>query len=307
MKFAAIFLIASSLITWAQPTPFEAPKTPGALSPDTVIATIDGKKLTYGDVQAYLRGLPPQMQQNAMRNRKQFIQQFALMQHLSELSEKAKLAEKSPYKEAIAINRMNVLSQAQINERYTSFPVHLEEQQKFYDENKGRFDQVKLKVIYIPFSANPSDSSGGKKPLSEQQAKENAEQLVKEIKGGADFVKLVKDNSEDATSKAKDGDFGAVSRSDNLPEPIRTTVFALKAGEVSNPVRQPNGFYIFRAEEISAKPFGEVKDQIYNELKNVRLKEWIDARTKELNIKFEDNEFFSGTGMPSPATNPPNK
>ena len=48
-------------------------------APGTVIATIDGQKVTYADVEKYLRGLPPQMQQSAMQNRKQFIQQYGLM------------------------------------------------------------------------------------------------------------------------------------------------------------------------------------------------------------------------------------
>jgi parvulin-like peptidyl-prolyl isomerase len=91
-----------------------------------------------------------------------------------------------------------------------------------------------------------------------------------------------------------------------LPEAIRNTVFTLKAGEVSDPVRQPNGFYVFRAEEVSAKPYDDVKDQIFNELKSARLKQWLDKTTKELNIQYEDNEFFSVTAAP-PATPQPKK
>jgi len=304
MKSAAFVLLVCGAV-WAQVTAFEAPKPAGGLAPDTVIATIGGKKLTYKEVQTYMNGLPQAMQQNAMANRKQFIQQIALMQRLSELAEQDKLDLKSPYKEAIALNRMNVLSQAQINETYNRFPIPPDEQKKYYEENKNRYEQVKLKVIYIAFSANPAKSTQVKKSLSEPEAKAKAEQLVKEIRGGADFVKLVKEHSEDATSKAKDGDFGTISRSDNLPEAIRNAVFVLKTGEISDPVRQPNGFYIFRAEAISAKPYEEVKDQIFTDLKNARLMQWLDQTTKELNIQFENNEFFSVTAAPSqPAPQP---
>src|SRR5690349_5957786 len=113
--------------------------------PETVIATIDGKKLTYGELEHFMQGLPPQTRQAAMRNRKQFVQQFALMQRLSELAEKSKLEEKSPYKEALVFNRMNILMQAQINETYNSFPVPPEEEKKFYEENKSKYEQVTLK------------------------------------------------------------------------------------------------------------------------------------------------------------------
>ena len=49
---------------------------------------------------------------------------------------------------------------------------------------------------------------------------------------------------------------------DNLPDAIRTAIFALKAGEVSAPVKQPNGFYLFRAEEVSAQPLAEVQEEV---------------------------------------------
>jgi peptidyl-prolyl cis-trans isomerase C len=276
--------------------------------PETVIATIDGKKLTYGELEHFMQGLPPQTRQAAMRNRKQFVQQFALMQRLSELAEKSKLEEKSPYKEALVFNRMNILMQAQINETYNSFPVPPEEEKKFYEENKSKYEQVTLKVIYIPFTAHAAGAAAeGQKHLTEEEAKAKAEQLVKEIRGGADFVKLVKENSEDATSKAKDGDFGTLSRADNLPESIRSVVFNLKAGEVSEPARQPNGFYVFRAEAVSAKPYTEVREQIFNELKNAKLKAWMDSTTKSLDIKFEDDQPVPGAALPVPGAAQPTK
>ena len=308
MKFTILFLTVSSAAVRAQATAFETPKPRASaqLSPDTVLATVEGRKLTYGDVQKYMSALPPQMRQSAMANRKQLIQQLALMQRLSELAEKEKLDQQSPYKEALAFNRINVLSQAKVNEMYNGYSVQLEEQKKFYDEHKNRYEQVKVKVIYIPFHANAGKESEEKRALTEEQAKEKAEHLVKEIKGGADFVKVVKENSEDATSKAKDGDFGTISRTDNLPEAIHTKIFALKTGEVSDPVRQPNGFYIFRAEEISSKSFDEVQEQISGEVKNAHLKQWLATKTKELDIKFEDNDFFSGAALPGAGAPRPN-
>jgi len=302
MKLLSILLAAFAVQGWAQTQPAAS-----NLTPDTVIATIGGKKLTYAEVQSYLRGLPQQMQQSAMRSRKQFIEQYALMLRLSDMAEKAKLDEKSPYKESLAFNRMNILTQAQISQIYDNFPVSLEDEQKYYEANKSRYDQVKLKVIYIAFSA--MDNKGAtdeKKHLSEEEAKAKAEHLVEEIRGGADFVKLVKENSEDASSKGKDGDFGTFARTDNLPESVHNVVFSLKAGEVSAPVRQANGFYIFRAEEVSQKPFDQVSSQITSELRNAHLKEFLDSITKSLNIKFENEEFFTEGAKPA-ATAPPAK
>ena len=303
MKFVVAFLSFAVIVT-AQTPPAGQPKP----APNTVIATIDGKKVTYGDIEKYVRGLPPQLQQTALQNRKQFIQQYGLMLRLNAMAEKAKLDEKSPYKESLESARMQILTQAQISELYDTFPITVEDEKKYYDENKSRFEQVTLKVIYIPFSPKSANASAdGKKHLTEDEAKAKAELLVKEVKGGADFVKLVNENSEDATSKAKGGDFGTFSRSDNIPDSIRSVVFALKAGEVSAPLRQPNGFYIFRAESISQKPFSDVVGQIVSELKNTHLRGWLESATKGLDIKYDDEQFFASPAAPNAPAQAPGK
>ena len=292
----------------SSPSPQPGPPAPPPPPPDTVIATADGQKVTYGEIANFLKGMNPQMQQNAMRNRKDFVERFALMRKLSVLAEQAKLGDRSPYKELIEAYRMNMLMQAEINEYVDHILITAEDLQKYYAENKSRYEQVKLKVIYIPFSsASAGAAAAGTKHLTEEQAKAKAEQLIKEIKGGADFVKLVRENSEDASSKAKDGDMGTMSRADNLPESIRSVVFALKVGEVSDAVRQPNGFYIFRAEEVSQRPLEQVREQLVKQLQSERLQEWLKSTTKSLNIKFENEQFFSGAAAAQTQVAPPIK
>jgi len=299
MKSGSLLTIGFLAIGLAQ-TP------PAAPPPDTIIASVEGKSLTYGEIATFMKGMNPQMQQNAMRNRKQFVEQYALMRKLSALAEQAKLGERSPYKEAIESYRMNLLMQAEINEYVDHILITAEDLQKYYADNKSHYDQVKLKVIYVPFSSAPA-AAEAKKHLTEMEAKAKAEQLVKEIKGGADFVKLVKENSEDSASKAKDGDMGTLTRADNLPESIRSVVFALKAGDVSDPVRQPNGFYIFRAEEVSQRPLEQVREQLVKQMQSERLQEWLKSATKSLNIKFENEQFFSGAAAPPAPAAPPAK
>ncbi|MBI2680117.1 MAG: peptidylprolyl isomerase, partial [Candidatus Solibacter usitatus] len=178
-----------------------------------------------------------------------------------------------------------------------------DEQQKYYEANKDRYSAVKVKVIYIPFSANPVAGADGNKPLTEAEAKTKAEALLQEIRGGADFVKLVKEHSRDTASVAKDGDIGVLTPADNLPEPIKTAVFKLKQGEVSDPVRQPNGYYLFKAQEITAKSFAEVRDQVYDEIQKQRMQAWMDATNKSLVITY-DNEAFFAAPAPAAATPP---
>jgi parvulin-like peptidyl-prolyl isomerase len=262
---------------------------------DTVVATFgDGQKLTVGELNSFLASMPPNMQQAAQRDRKAFVQQFALMHRLSEMAEKAKLDQQSPTRESLEFNRMYLLMNAQLHEVLTTINVTPAEVQSFYDANKERFTQTKVKAIYIPFSADGSAAGANEtKHLSEAEAEAKIAKLRDAAAAGADFVKLVRDNSEDPTSAAKDGDFGTLRSTDNLPEAIRTAIFALKAGEVSQPVKQPNGFYLFRAQEVTAQPLAEVQETVVNELKQARFKQWMDEVTTGLKLKIEKEAYFA--------------
>jgi parvulin-like peptidyl-prolyl isomerase len=260
-----------------------------------VVATFgNGEKLTAGELKSFIAAMPPQMQQGALRDRKAFVQQFALMHKLAEMAEQAKLDQQSPTRESLEFNRLYLMMNAQLHEKMSAIVVPPAEVQAFYDKNKDRFTQVKVKALYVSFSENTQPASDAKKHLTEAEARAKIDKLRAEIMGGADFVKLVKENSEDATSAAKDGDFGVIRRTDNLPDAIRKAIFALKAGEVSEPVRQPNGLYLFRAQELTTQQFSEVRDEITNELKQALFKEWMDATTRSLNFKIENESFFEG-------------
>jgi peptidyl-prolyl cis-trans isomerase C len=288
-----LFLLASA--AWAQ-TVTASPADFEALPDNTVLATIAGKKFTMGDLRKIFAVLPPQNQQGALRDRRGFVQQLALMEKLAEVAEKNKLDQESPTREALAYNRMFILSNAQISKVTQTVEIPEGAHERYYQANQAKYRQVRLKAIYIPFSAQ---SIAGRKMLAEPEAKAKAESIAAELRAGGDFAKLARLHSEDETSKKKDGDFGTIRQSDNLPDAIRTAIFALKQGEVSQPVRQPNGYYIFRAEEVSAQPLSQVKAEIDAHLRDQSSRAWLDNVVNSLGIKFE-NEAFFGPGPAAP-------
>jgi parvulin-like peptidyl-prolyl isomerase len=217
----------------------------------------------------------------------------------SEIAVEKKLDEESPTKEALYFSRLYTLSVALVQNLLQTVTVDPNEIVNFYGKNKQGFKQTKLKAIYITFSDAPSAED---KSLSEEQAKAKADKLAAQAKAGADFVKLVKENSEDADSKAKDGDFGTFSTTDPLPDAIRDAVFALEMGEVTAPVRQPHGFYIFKADIVTIRPLSEVRDQIFDVLKQQHGKQVVDQINTEVKVTFPNPAF-----QPKPAPAAPSK
>jgi len=299
--FSALLSLAAA---WAQsPAPQTAPpaKSPD-VPPDTVVATFgDGEKLTAGELKSFIGAMPPQMQQSALHDRKGFVQQYVLMHRLAEMAEQAKLDQRSPTRESLVFNRMYLLMNAQLHEALDSVQVSGADLEAYYKNNQDRFSQTKVKAIYISFSGEPSKEAGAgkEKHRTEAEAQAKIEKLRADIAAGASFVKLVKENSEDQTSAAKDGDFGTIRRTDNLPDAIRKAIFALKAGETSDPVKQPHGFYLFRAEEVSTQAFSEVQQQILSEVKQSRFNAWMEQIKTGLNLKYENETFFAAGGGPA--------
>lgn len=204
-----------------------------------------------------------------------------------------KLQEQSPYKEGIEVARMQVLWQAVVEEISKTQIVTAEEQRKHYEQRKGDYLQAKVKIIYIPFvTAQTPVAQGARKPLAESEALAKSESVVAQIRNGADFIRLVKEHSEDPVSKEKDGDFGPIKRTDKLPDAIKQAVFALKPGEVSDPVRQPNGYYVLKLVALESQPFEQVKDAIFGDLKNAKMREWMDSNAKAVEVKVERPDFF---------------
>jgi len=266
------------------------------ISDDKVLAIFDdGVRFTMGQFRGLYTVMNAQMQQTALQNRKDWIQQYALFRKLALMAEQDKLDQVSPTREALAFNRMLLLSQVKLNANMNSTAVEGAEIVKAYDARREQFKQVKVKTIYVSFLSDALTKATSEKGLTEQQAKEKAERLAAQIRSGADFVQLVKANSDDVTSRDKDGDFATLRRSDNIPDAIRSAVFVLKPGEITDPVRQPNGFYIFKASEVSYRPLSEVRDEIYNDLKMQHHREWLEKTRVETRVQIVDEAFFNGS------------
>lgn len=304
MKVFCLLAFASISAIWAQSAPGAAPAPPPMpdLPDEEVVAILgDGTKFTMGDFKKIYSALPPPNQQLAMRNREVWLHQWELLRKLTKMAEDSKLDQESPYKEALAYGRMNVLGTAYVNAALNRIVVEPGDIVKYYDSNQQKYKQVRVKAIYIAFTddAAASKPSQGKKPLTEAAAKAKAAKLLAAIKGGADFVKLVKENSDDETSREKDGDFATLRSADNIPDAFRAAVFALKKGDVSEALKQPNGYYLLRAEEITVRPLSEVRDAIYNELRNVRSDEWMRGMDRDAKVQIVNPAFVAGTPAPA--------
>jgi peptidyl-prolyl cis-trans isomerase C len=258
-------------------------------APDTVIATIDGRNLTYGELHSYISTLSQAQARTALSNLENTIRQYAMLTRLSKMGEDQKLDAKDPYIQILRAGRMQVMAQATISEQYAKTLVLPNEQEQYYKDHKAQqYSKLKVKAIYIAFASNAKAAAdSGKKYRSEDDARNLAANLAAKIRAGADFVALVKQYSDDEDSKKNDGDWGTVNASDNLPDDFKHAVLALKIGQITDPMKRTGGFYIFKADSMVDRPYSDVQNEIYNTLKDIKMREWMDKLQQSIPVKID--------------------
>jgi len=68
------------------------------------------------------------------------------------------------------------------------------------------------------------------------------------VKGTLDFAEAAKEYSDDNATADKGGDLGFIKKGDMAPE-FEAVAFALKPGQISEPVRTPSGYELIKVEE----------------------------------------------------------
>jgi len=163
--------------------------------------------MTMGDFKNLFHALPPNLQNNAQKQPEAFLHQWALMQNLAQLAKTQKLDERSPIRESLQFSSTYILMQAEMEDSLRRINVEPAEARQYYDAHQDKYKEVHLKAIYLSFSdqasaASSTANSSSVKLRTEDEAKALAAQLVAQLRGGADFVKLVAQYSDDAASKA---------------------------------------------------------------------------------------------------------
>lgn len=134
------------------------------------------------------------------------------------------------------------------------------EVQAYYKQHQDEYqvkEQVKVRHILI---AVPQ----GADAKTDAAAKAKAEDLLKQIKSGADFAALAEKNSDDPGSKVQGGELGWLDRGKTVPE-FDKTAFSLAPGQTSDVIKTQFGYHILQVEDKKSaheRPLAEVKPEI---------------------------------------------
>ena len=165
----------------------------------------------------------------------------------------------------------------------TKAAVKPEQVQDFYDKNPDQFKQEeRVRASHILISVPEKADAAAK-----TQARNKAEQVLKDVKAGKDFAALAKEHSQDPGSAVNGGDLGFFQQG-QMVGPFNDAAFTLKPGDISDLVETQFGFHIIKvAEKQPARtiPLEEVRPQVEKFLEGRNREEQTNAFVSALRSK----------------------
>jgi peptidyl-prolyl cis-trans isomerase D len=166
-----------------------------------------------------------------------------------------------------------VVDVEQMRTKVTVPPADIE---KYYRDNITQFttpEQVRASHILL--------KTEGK---DEAAVKAKAEDLLKQIRGGADFGALAKKYSEDEVSAKQSGDLDYFGRG-RMVKQFEDVAFSLEPGQISDVVKTPFGFHIIKVVDRkpeATRPLEAVRQQIADQLAYERAQSQATALAEEI-------------------------
>lgn len=276
--------------------------------PKAVVATVDGRDVTWAEVQEILTYAPPQLSQYFRVDPQSALMQWYIMQELGRQGAQKKLDEQSPWKEQLQAMRMNYLADAMMNYEMNSYDVPNAAVEEYYRKNSSRFSRVHVNGVYVKFKPQAKTGAtstadiaalaqgilqGAGVQRTEAEALEIANNWVRRLRSGEDVKALAEKSTEDDAVKSKGGDLGYVSDGNStLPSELVRAAVAMQAGTVSEPVRLPAGFYVLKADERSVRPVDEVRFEIVETIRKEHLNQFMQSLNKRFLPEIKDKTIL---------------
>lgn len=259
-------MASSGLVAEDKPADEAAAAQPGG---DTTIATVNGQPIPLDLFRRfYAERLRQANSQNTPAFQNQVFNEFINILVTAQDAEKARVEKEESFENALALQRIQLLSSFAIRNAASERKPSEEDLQKAYDERYGKGNGTEYKARHILVKTEDE----GKK-------------LIEELKGGADFAELAKTKSLGPTGK--DGGELPWFGTGQMVQPFTDATTALKPGEHSSePVRTQFGWHVILLEETRESEPPEL-DDVKNELTAVIQRNTLASYVAELREKAE--------------------
>ena len=239
---------------------------------DTVVAEVNGQKITVGHMIALRGNLPEQYQ--ALPDDVLFqgiLDQLIQQSVLSDLMDAPSRVEQLQIE-----NQDRAMAAGLVIERILAIAVTDAALQAAYDARfSGAEPETEYNAAHILVATE-----------------DEAKAIVAELAAGGDFAAIAKERSQDPGSGAAGGGLGWFGLGMMVPE-FETAVVALEPGTVSPPVQSQFGWHIIMVTETrikAAPPLDEMREELLAEIRDSAVQQAIADATAKAQITRENTE-----------------
>ncbi|MFZ6847278.1 peptidylprolyl isomerase [Undibacterium sp. RuRC25W] len=234
------------------------------------LAVVNGKAIPSSRVDALVKQLTSQGQQDTPDLRAKVKQELVNREVLMQEAEKSGLASNPEVKNQLEIARQSLLIRALMVEHIKKNPITDAEIQAEYDKAKAQAGDKEYHAFHI---------------LVDKE--DDAKAIISKLKAGAKFEELAK-QSKDTGSAAKGGDLDWATPATFVPAFSEAMVALQKGQFTETPVKTQFGFHIIKLEDARPLKFPsleEVKPQIIDGLQQQKVQNYQQALLKKATIK----------------------
>ncbi|KQQ83731.1 peptidylprolyl isomerase [Xanthomonas sp. Leaf131] len=153
-----------------------------------------------------------------------------------------------------------------------------------FDAHPHDYDEVHLSHVFV--ALHPQGDARRGKDLSETQAAARAQQLKQRLDAGLPFAELAMHDSDDASTASEGGQLSPIFLR-NVADAFLAPVQALAVGQVSAPVRGPEGYHLIRVDARTPATFDTARGQIEVQLRDQAATAAMDQLRQDNPVRFD--------------------
>jgi peptidyl-prolyl cis-trans isomerase C len=277
MSWFRISLTLMVVCLLATPYGMAQQTTPAKDTDNEVLAIVNGAPLTKMHYEQLLQQYRPEARSAAQQDKGRFMRELVLQEILAQEGQRLHLEEDPELQARLKIQKNSAIARAVV-QKYIAEKSNVtdERMRDHYEKNKASFisdEQISASHILLKTEAE-------------------AQAALKEIRQGKDFAEVAKAKST-GPSAPRGGALGTFGRGRMVPE-FEEAAFALKVGDVSEPVKTQFGYHIITVTdrtEATPQSFDEARDDIRRTLISEYVESLLDDLQHKAKIEIKNPEY----------------
>lgn len=230
--------------------------------PGFAVMWVGNRPVTAAELQLALQTLPPPQRAGFTLHPELAVQWYGRLVALSREARREHLDRGLDLLHGSTVDHRNALVAALVQKMAHEVEPAPAQIHAYYRQHADMFMQARAHVLRVSDRTALASHS----QRTPQQAWEKIQALAQQLRHGADFATLARENSDDPATRAQGGELNYVSRHTQIPE-IDRLLWTLPPGQLSAPVPTRFGYELVQVEDRRPMPLAQAQPLILGQLR----------------------------------------